>query len=361
MKLYYSVNIFLTVISMTIMIISVKYNFSIDKRRKMATAALFIVIIIAALCEWGGTMLDGAGPELRFLHIAVKAIELSVAPFTAILCSLSIADNKFRGIISAIMLINVVLELISAFTGFIYYVDSANFYHHGNFYWIYMVFCSLALLMFFYDGISTTRKYQYTGGRLIFLVLLLLSAGLAVQLTYNAIKVEWIVTAISAIMLYKFHGDMLSQSDGLTGLINRLGYENYISRFQGQGVIIIFDIDNFKYINDTYGHIRGDHYLREVATALRKVYNSYGKTFRIGGDEFCVIVEKNYDNTERYNRSFYAIINQKRLADRHFPDVSCGYTKFDTQFVGISVAAALADSMMYKNKEKKRKNNPSEK
>ena len=55
-------------------------------------------------------------------------------------------------------------------------------------------------------------------------------------------------------------------------------------------MLIVLDLDDFKYINDTYGHLAGDRCLREIAGCLKKAYSRYGNCYRIGGDEFVIIL-----------------------------------------------------------------------
>lgn len=73
--------------------------------------------------------------------------------------------------------------------------------------------------------------------------------------------------------------------DGLTELGNRWNFEDHLKRYRGTGVILFFDVDHFKMINDTYGHAVGDKCLCTVAQGLREVYGDSGRCFRMGADE----------------------------------------------------------------------------
>ena len=81
--------------------------------------------------------------------------------------------------------------------------------------------------------------------------------------------------------------------DPLTGAGNRRfgtsdlmrAYQEYITT-GANPVVIMFDVDNFKYINDHYGHDVGDHVLREVVEAVQKAIRSADRLIRWGGDEF---------------------------------------------------------------------------
>ena len=64
--------------------------------------------------------------------------------------------------------------------------------------------------------------------------------------------------------------------------------------------MLIFDIDDFKNVNDTLGHAAGDRMLREMAAVLSSVFTSDDYIGRIGGDEFCVLVNYNPAKDENY-------------------------------------------------------------
>ena len=85
--------------------------------------------------------------------------------------------------------------------------------------------------------------------------------------------------------------------DALTGMLNRHALENRVgelgqqSRLTGQPVgVIVGDLDNFKGINDSLGHQVGDTVLRQIAYELRKDLRAFDLAYRIGGDEFLIIM-----------------------------------------------------------------------
>ena len=95
------------------------------------------------------------------------------------------------------------------------------------------------------------------------------------------------------------HAD-LALTDDMTGLLNRRGFyaktESFIERCienQESYVLIYFDIDGFKTINDQFGHSQGDLALRLFATALRHSVRGGDLIARLGGDEFCVLMTLN--------------------------------------------------------------------
>lgn len=356
MKSYYTCIILLTVSSMLIMQASIAYNVALDEDRKLPTRILAAFVIFAALCEWGGVMLDGTSPSLIPLHVAVKVVEFSLTPFLGVLYGHSMLQNSKAervGMIAA--LVHVVVEVLLSFSGAIILVDEQNFYHHGPYYGIYMVACAASIVFFMISGLAAFRRYQHSGGTLIWAVTLFLVAGVLVQSVDSSLRTTWLTVSISTIMLYKFYSDVVQQVDGLTELINRWGYDNYISRFKGKGAILYFDVDMFKTINDTYGHAFGDECLKTVAECLRTAYSDSGKCFRVGGDEFCVILDRNTEKIGELTNRFIQEIVARRKEEPRLPRVSVGYVLFDTSVRNINDAISEADTQMYRAKESGRK------
>lgn len=87
----------------------------------------------------------------------------------------------------------------------------------------------------------------------------------------------------------------LSYRDTLTGVYNRAYYEFYIAKLFGNKqslTLIVCDVDNFKSINDTYGHSVGDLALKHIANAISSCTRDTDTLIRFGGDEFLVLLEE---------------------------------------------------------------------
>ena len=89
----------------------------------------------------------------------------------------------------------------------------------------------------------------------------------------------------------------LSVTDNLTGLANRRNFENTFEkeflravRYNNKLTLVMFDIDHFKNINDTFGHPCGDFVLRQVANSALQTFRKTDTVFRFGGEEFVVIL-----------------------------------------------------------------------
>lgn len=89
----------------------------------------------------------------------------------------------------------------------------------------------------------------------------------------------------------------VSEKDALTNLMNRYGFEKYVKKslslYPNQGLLLIFDLDNFKTINDTLGHPEGDVLLKKFAELLKTNFRKKDIIARLGGDEFVIFMEEN--------------------------------------------------------------------
>lgn len=89
----------------------------------------------------------------------------------------------------------------------------------------------------------------------------------------------------------------LSITDGLTGLANRRYFESCFEkeflrakRYNNKLTVVMFDIDYFKGVNDTYGHQCGDYVLKQISKAALQTFRQTDMIFRFGGEEFVVIL-----------------------------------------------------------------------
>lgn len=161
---------------------------------------------------------------------------------------------------------------------------------------------------------------------------------------------------------------LMAIKDELTGLYNRYYLKDYLvklieklKRNKNNKLFLIFiDLDNFKLINDTYGHNKGDNVLKEVAEILTANFRKYDIISRYGGDEFIVLLESNEDPTKRINalrQNIEEIFKEFNLSFSYgisiFPD-DIEDINIQTQEI-IKKLIEIADKKMYEEKTKKEK------
>ncbi|GGX48003.1 sensor domain-containing protein [Saccharospirillum salsuginis] len=98
----------------------------------------------------------------------------------------------------------------------------------------------------------------------------------------------------------------LAEHDALTGLPNRSRfqthlediYQHWIGHHFHDFIVIFLDLDHFKDINDTLGHLVGDALLNDIAQRLQQPLNAVYQTFRLGGDEFAIVIDGDLSDTD---------------------------------------------------------------
>ncbi len=347
---YYTAVIFLSVFSMTVLQFCIGESNSLSLERKSLFRWLFSLIAIAAVCEWLSVFLDGTAESLHFLQVVIKVIELSIAPIIAFLFSW-IVEKKYVKYIVLFLIGHCILECLSAVFGFIWYIDASNCYHHGTFYFLYVSAYVISAIYAMYIILGNMKKYQYHGTQFLCMIALFLATGLIIQLIDGSMKVDYLAVSMASIMLYVFTLEMIQQIDELTSLLNRRGYENCIAHIDRKCAVVFFDVDNFKSANDINGHVFGDQTLKEIGQAIKKNYSKYGKCFRYGGDEFCVILTSHLNEVNTLNHDFFYLVKELREKEKRFPGVTVGYAYYDPENQNIQDVVNEADAMMYKYKK----------
>jgi len=155
----------------------------------------------------------------------------------------------------------------------------------------------------------------------------------------------------------------MALTDFLTGLSNRHHFDSKIeeavsisNRTNRSFALLLIDMDKFKPVNDTYGHLVGDALLIEVASRLKKEKRDTDTVARIGGDEFAVILN-HLESSESVNvplKRISQVLSQPYKIEGHDLDVgaSIGVSLFPQQSKDVDELFKLADAAMYENKSK---------
>lgn len=153
----------------------------------------------------------------------------------------------------------------------------------------------------------------------------------------------------------------LAERDMFTDTYNRNAYESDVAAYgkKRDTLVITFDLNNLKFHNDHFGHKFGDKYIKDAAVIIKKVFQKYGKIYRIGGDEFCILIDSRVccpvdrllldmqDMQDAYNEKTQVVHMQ----------IAYGYAWFDeNQDQDLEHTRNRADKRMYENKDKQKAN-----
>jgi diguanylate cyclase (GGDEF)-like protein len=165
-----------------------------------------------------------------------------------------------------------------------------------------------------------------------------------------------LLESMAALISYVVDLEDASITDGLTGLYNRKYLEKIRQSNESERVnrhlsLLFIDIDDFKMINDTYGHDAGDLALLEVAKRLKQQMRKTDTIVRMGGDEFIIVIEGTQEGEE------LRIVAEKVLASVQQPieiagnpvqlSVSVGVSSEEVEAVSLQQLIIKADRAMY--------------
>ncbi len=176
-----------------------------------------------------------------------------------------------------------------------------------------------------------------------------------------------------SLLIYKNFLNLIdySERDSLTGLLNRKTFDKYLHEVQnslvaelhfagdlrskviecGQAALAILDIDHFKKVNDTYGHLFGDEVLIMIANRMKQAFRSNDRLFRFGGEEFVIVLKNiSLDQAGAVLDRFRADIEKEPFSHIGKISVSIGFTELNN----AQPAAALlghADEALYFSKD----------
>lgn len=195
-----------------------------------------------------------------------------------------------------------ILIIINLFgTGIIFDISKENIYTRGPMNFILYIF----VFIYYIESIYTVHKAKNDSILVeffpIYYFIIPCMIGTMIQGFFFGISTIWLCVAIAFILVYIENQISVSFIDDLSGLYNRKYMNHYLNKLQSDKTKHVYgflmDINEFKAINDTYGHLKGDHALIEFGRILQHSIDKDSVAIRMGGDEF-VIFAKLQSDTE---------------------------------------------------------------
>lgn len=209
--------------------------------------------------------------------------------------------------------------------------------------------CSLTLLLDiigFYSGLWNANTFGRFGFLLYIIVLGLASTKESAALMKMGLEAN----------AYQ----KLAYTDQMTGMNNRTCFNidfSELSKNPEDIAVIDFDLNNLKYTNDTFGHSVGDLYIKNCATIIHDIFDGIGKCYRVGGDEFVVLIEKaSTVDLTHYMAMLESSVDTCNRENRKLRmQIAYGYAVFTANTdKDLEDTYNRADKMMYTNKKDKK-------
>lgn len=375
---YFQIN-FIPMIALIMMWMNTKRTLSFSWRNR---ALRFIMLLMAILLGTNAAarMLDGrrmigAKLWLGLCNMAYLAIMVFIA-FLWLLYVYDILENGDgqrgkRVLLPALPALAILLMiLINPWTHWLFYIDAQNPYMRGKLFFVsaavgifYLVVASgLALIHFIKETVPEKKREDWC---LAFAALLPLVGGI-LQIYFPRVELVWPLTVASLLMVYlNIQKDQVTQ-DGLTGLNNRRRLDQYLAELQERSCdgeacyFILLDVDKFKKVNDTCGHVAGDMVLKLVAEQLKRTFGSMRAFLaRYGGDEFVIIIRgsEEHEVEEKIRELKEGVAGLNWIENRPWElSISVGCAQYgECGVVEVNELIKLADARMYEQKRGIRK------
>ncbi|MFH5837300.1 diguanylate cyclase domain-containing protein [Proteiniclasticum sp. C24MP] len=232
-----------------------------------------------------------------------------------------------------------------------------NSFSSGDYKEIHYVVLAGFYIYMLYFILRSRRKITRKESMIFILCFLLPIIGMVIQLYDSKLHFSWTSIVIGLMIIYVFLETTPSEEDYLTKLYNRKNYEsqlNYFVQIRKPFGVVIFDLNYFKEINDSYGHQKGDEVLIAFGQALKKTFDRYGLVSRLGGDEFAVIIDGQYDSIEFLIEELTGALSHHEDPLVNKLEFSFGYQKHQ-ESISLDELYNLADHKMYAHKQRIKK------
>ena len=331
-----------------------------DKNRVYIAAARITIIIL--LLEIATLLLvQHTNPSLVIVHRLANVLGFALSPLVAYILlnfnlDMSIAHVQ-RRFLRLPLYINGLICILSYKTGWIFYIDAYNQYSRGD---LFLLPTIISVFYFILIIITITRNnldYDTDDKIIILPIIFIPILGTAVQIIFPEVICLWASISVSLLLYYIFLRELQFKYDPQTGVKNRAAFDREMKRYLKNDIkaaVVMFDLNNLKITNDRFGHEAGDKEIFYSAKTIQASFLGIGQTFRIGGDEFCVIcrevTQETLDSILAELDHLLNTINQNRTSKI---TLAYGYA-FYTREQGTSIYSTLAqaDKAMYTHKAK---------
>ena len=371
LPLYYAQTDIFAILVLMIVLLNMRRFSDLKSQPPRLFSLLALSIIVNIVADFLAHMLDG-GQSAAGLQAAVMLLFI-LNPVTAYLWFLYADyylfanEERLRKLslpAAAPLAVNAVFVLLNPLTGMMFTLDENNTFHNGKL--VFILYVSIYIYMAAAMVQLVRNRKKLAKGELMPMLLYALPPflGSLVQADYYKVLLIWPLTALSLLVIYIFVQSKTIHTDPLTNLFNRREFDKRLfeltAKKHSDNLLagIVMDIDNFKQINDRYGHKAGDSALRAFCAVMRDSFRQGDFIARTGGDEFAVILElKTATQLDRILRRMQANINAfNHGGELPFPlSVSTGSGLYDPSTVASpAVFFEMLDARMYENKKKKK-------
>jgi diguanylate cyclase (GGDEF)-like protein len=272
--------------------------------------------------------------------------------------------NRVKIFLIGIFTAQAVMTVVSLWTGWYYRIGEDNIYHRGPLFFIPLLIPLLLILAA--EMLVIFRRWRISNKQLFSLLFFPVLPLIAILLSSLIYGVSLIMNGATLSILIVFFNIQTRSinTDYLTGLYNRQKMESALrarvnnSSSRDSFAAILIDLDGFKCINDTYGHLVGDRALVEAADLLRSCFRPGDFVARYGGDEFFLLFDAANDAVLR--DAVTRIEKAAEVANQNSQEpyrlsFSMGYALYEYRYrLDADAFLRQLDTMLYVKKREKK-------
>ena len=367
---YYTSIIIICILGLLVLGVLVFENNRIAKKDKKIFYIGYAIIALSALAEWGGVKMSGNPNVPTVLLRLVKTIDYILTPMAgiAIVAQMKPKNIWFR-ILLIVLSINIVFQIVSAFTGWMIEIKENNVYVHGMLYYVYIGLYAAILLLAVVEFIIYGNSFKKRNRLSLYSFMALVIFAIAIQ-EAKGFRTAYLGIVFGAAMMFihfaefgqvrsdeKIHEQEIQiTTDQLTGLLNRYAYSKMLEEYSNPPlpedlVVFLIDINGLKATNDKYGHNAGDELICGAAECIKDSVDGRANIFRIGGDEFVVFTHMNKDAVYRFIHDLEEKTSKWSGSKVHELSVASGYAlASEKPSLSAEQLAREADKSMYRAK-----------
>lgn len=283
----------LTIVALILLVTIVRHSAYMERKRNFQydITALCVVVALAAVVGR-----DYAGTHHIYRLAVVSSFLIDTASVVYFLCFIGSLRSWKSAVMRVFEVIGggiVLMAITSPMTGWLYKISPDGTFEKGT----YQSFAALYLIAGFVVLIVINfKKYRNCEKEDIVRMCLLFSLE-AIAIILQIFEAEmfqdgFIGSALLIILYYDFVIEIESKYDVLTGVGSATYFNSYMDRISRTDTyrLIMFDVNGLKHTNDTMGHEAGNKLISAIGQGIKAAVASYGKVFRVGGDEFMVVL-----------------------------------------------------------------------
>jgi diguanylate cyclase (GGDEF)-like protein len=271
--------------------------------------------------------------------------------------------KKITKFVWIINILHLLILLLNMKLGFYFYITSPeNMFFYGDQYFIRLIISYAPAVFLFFDAFSSLGAFKRAHIHLILIFLGLTFFGSTLDIAFGTASLIWPCFAGALLYAYFFIIKTDTRIDSLTKIGNRYSFNEFTASLSRLGPgeaysIVMIDMDHFKKINDTLGHLEGDNALRDMAAILKSCIRSSDFAARYGGDEFVLAAKAERNIQDLMTRIQTAIDLQNNKQIRPYQiQMSYGYDVYSANDSRtIDEFLNHIDGLMYKHKERRRR------